>query len=214
MKSLKFVVMILSMVFAVSYGFSLFLICKSVNLQQASIRCFAYGFIPYTLAWLIFLRRRYFFSTFEHEFTHLIIGLIFFKRPVGFHATDGEGGSTVLYGSNFIITLAPYFLPTLVFLILPVYLILSPQFHNYYFILFGILTAYHFLSTCQEFSYRQPDIIKSGKIFSTVFLIFANIFCYGIIITFVLGGFELSGDYILNGILKIKDIYLLINSLI
>jgi hypothetical protein len=214
MKSLKLIVVILSMILAVSYGFSLFLICRSGNLQQTSVRFFAFGFIPYTLAWLVILRRRYFFSTFEHELTHLIVGLIFFKKPVGFHATEGEGGSTVLYGGNFIITLAPYFLPTLVFFILPVYLILDPQFHKYYFILFGILTAYHFLSTWQEFSYRQPDIIKSGKIFSTVFLIFANIFCYGIIITFVLGGFELSGDYILNGLLKIKDLYLLIMSVI
>ena len=123
MKSLKFIVMILSIIFAVSYGFSLFLVLRSVNLQQASIRFFAYGFIPYTLAWLVFLRRRYFFSTFEHELTHLIVGLIFFKRPVGFHATAGEGGSTVLYGSNFIINLAPYFLPTLVFFILPVYIL-------------------------------------------------------------------------------------------
>jgi len=214
MRSLKFIVMILSIILAVSYGFSLFLICRSVNLQQVSLRFFAYGFIPYALIWFVSLRRSYFFSTFEHEFTHLIVGLIFLKKPAGFHATEKEGGSTILYGSNFIITLAPYFLPTLVLLIFPVYLILDPQFHKYYFILLGILTAYHFLSTWQEFSYRQPDIIKSGKIFSTVFLIFANIFCYGIVITFVLGGFELSGDYIVNGLLKIKDVYLLIRNVI
>jgi len=214
MKIIKVIVAVLSIIFAVSYGFSLFRICQNFDLSQMSVRFFGYGFIPYAIVWFLFLRKQYFFSTFEHEFTHLIVGLLFLKKPAGFHATESEGGSTVLYGSNFLITLAPYFLPTLVYLSFPLYLVLNIQFYKYYFILFGILTAYHLLSTWQEFSYRQPDIIKSGKFFSTIFLIFANIFCYGIIIAFVLGRFNLTGEFIVNGFTGIKDLVTVVKDLL
>ncbi len=214
MKFIKIIVAVLSIILAVSYGLVLVHTLKSVDIYQLSIKYFAIGFIAFFLIWMQWMRIHQFYSTFEHEFTHLIVGLLFLKKPAGFQATERQGGYTVLYGSNFVITLAPYFLPTFVFLLLPLYLVLNVQFVKYFFILFGLLTSYHFLSTWQEFSYRQPDIIKSGKVFSTIFLIFTNILCYGIIITFVLGGFEQTGEYIVGGIIKIKELYFIICDLI
>ena len=104
---------------------------------------------------------------------------------------------------NFIILLAPYFLPTFSIILLPLYLIISSQFILYFFAVLGFVTSYHILSTIQEFGYYQPDIITSGKVFSTIFLIFANILLYGYILMFVNGGFSAGTEFLLQGIIEV-----------
>jgi len=73
-----------------------------------------YGFFAGSILWLLFGRFLQFFHVLEHELTHLLFGLLLFKKPKAISASD-QGGRTELYGGNFIITLAPYFFPTLSF---------------------------------------------------------------------------------------------------
>ncbi|MBN1327627.1 MAG: M50 family metallopeptidase [Candidatus Cloacimonetes bacterium] len=214
MKLFKTIIAVLSIILAVGYALELSQYFKFIDTSRESVRFFALGFAGFLPVWFLVLRRHYFYSTFEHEFTHLIVGLLFLKKPAGFEATERDGGVTVLYGSNFVITLGPYFLPTFVFLLFPLYLAINSQCLKYYFLVLGLLTSYHIFSTIQEFSYRQPDIIKSGKVFSTIFLIFTNILSYGIIITFVAGGFKMTGDFIVGGIFELKDLYLAARNLL
>ncbi len=199
MKTFKLIIIILSIIFAIGYGITLFHTAKEVDINQPSDKFFLIGFAAYIPLWFLWLKRKHFYSTFEHELTHLIVGLLFFKKPAYFTATDGEGGVTGMYGNNFIITLAPYFLPTFVYLLLPLYLVLDHRYYQYYFAVLGVLTSYHVFSTWQEFGFHQTDITKSGKTFSCIFLTFANIFVYGILISFVIGGFKYSWFFIKNG---------------
>jgi hypothetical protein len=133
--------------------------------------------------------------------THLLVGLLFLKNPAAFWATENEGGFVQLYGHNFIIGLAPYFLPTISFILMPVNFLIRAKFLPHYFFVLGFFTAYHILSTIKEFGYWQPDIQQAGKIFSTIFLILMNIVCYGIILAFVFNGFEGSWHFLKNGFL-------------
>ena len=200
MRTIKILVIILSILLTIGFGISMVHILALFNWHHKLLRYFIYGFAAFIPLWFLLLKSARFFSTFEHEFTHLIVGLLFLKKPAGFQVTEYNGGVTQLYGGNFLITLAPYFLPTLSFLLLPLYFVTTYSIHPYFFLLLGLFTSYHVLSTIQEFSYEQTDITKNGKAFSTIFLIFANLFCYGYIIAIVIGGFHLGWVFIKNGV--------------
>ncbi len=202
MKILKILIAVLTVFLSIGFGITLAEMILPFDYNQPSIRYFLAGFGVFIPFWFIWLKNKNFYSTFEHELTHLLVGLLFFKKPAHFTVTRDSGGETGLYGGNFLITLAPYFLPTFAFLMLPVYLIISPEFHLHYFILLGFVVSYHVFSTIQEFSYSQPDIIKSGKIFSTLFLVFTNILVYGFLIMFIGGGFESGGMFLKEGFLE------------
>jgi hypothetical protein len=204
-KILKALIMLISVILTIGYCYFFYTEFQDISLTT-SIRFFLIGFMIFIPLWFLWIRNHHFFSTFEHELTHLLVALLFLKKPAGFMVTENQGGVTSIYGNNFLITLAPYFLPTIAFLMLPVYLIIKPEFYNYLLLIIGYFTSYHVFSTIQEFSYKQPDIIQSGKAFSTVFLIFANVFVYGYLLSFVIGGFELGWLFIKTGFMNTVNI--------
>lgn len=174
---------------------------RFASIENIFFRAFLFGALVSLLLWIIIIHKAEFFLTFEHEMTHLLTGLLFFKNPVAFWATETEGGFVQLYGHNFIIGLAPYFLPTISFLLMPFIFVIKYSYYPHYFFVLGFSTAYHILSTIKEFGYHQPDIQQCGKIFSTIFLILMNIVCYGIILAFVINRFEGSWHFLKSGFL-------------
>jgi hypothetical protein len=168
---------------------------KNSSFTESS-RLFFYGFGGGFVLWIFLGRFLRFFQNFEHELTHLLVGLIFFKRPRAIFASENEGGLVSLYGGNFIITLAPYFLPTFSLLILPFFLLFQVTFHGYLYVILGFLTGYHVISTCEEFNFRQPDIQVSGRIFSIVFCLLGNIVMLGFIFAFAKDGFSAGWEFL------------------
>ena len=205
MKIIKTIILILSVFLTIGYTLALLNVAKGIDLTQQSLKFFLIGFGVFLPLWFGWFKRNHFFSTFEHELTHLLVGLLFFKKPSRFHATENEGGHIILQSSNFLITLAPYFLPTFAMLLLPLYLIINAEFYKYFFAVLGFLTSYHVFSTLQEFGFHQTDITRTGKVFSCFFLVFANIISYGFIVTFVLGGFNYGWLFIKNGFFGSTD---------
>jgi len=193
----KIIVSIISIL--LSIGYMIVLINSPYNFNTSEVHYFLYGFFLFIPLWYFWLKKKHFYSTFEHEMTHLLVGLIFFKKPSHFTATHDSGGETGLYGNNFIITLAPYFLPTINLLLLIIYAIINQKFILPFFAVFGFFASYHIFSTIDEFSYKQPDIYTTGKLFSTIFIIFANIVSYGFIIFFVTNGFDAAVAFLRDG---------------
>jgi hypothetical protein len=160
-----------------------------------SVIAFLVGAVAFVPVWLgyrrkvRFFRRLEFFMTFEHEVTHLVVGLLFFKGPESFRASGREGGEVRLYGNNFVIKLAPYFLPTLALPFLLVPAILLPAYEPVSFGLLGFAVAYHIFSTIHETRPSQPDIKESGYLFSAIFLPVTNLVCYGTLLVFALEGY-------------------------
>jgi hypothetical protein len=105
-----------------------------------------------------------------------------------------------LGGENFLIGLAPYFLPTLAFLLLPLPALLRGEFVAPVLALIGFATAYHVCSTVYETRPSQPDIAKAGRLFSLLFLPVANLVCYGALIAFAAGGYGGLRDYLEDGL--------------
>lgn len=137
------------------------------------------------LWWLAF--RRYgwgsWASTLEHELTHALFALLTFHRVTKITASWHDGGATSFRGrGNWLITLAPYFVPTASVLIAAFLWAIPDGWLHWASGLLGASIAYHMSSTWLETHFRQTDITKAGLIFSLMFLPTANLVAYGLLL--------------------------------
>lgn len=202
----KIPLLMLCLALSIGYAEELWALVVAADWSSESMVWFLSGVGLLLPVWFLFLRRAGFFSTFEHEFTHLLVGLLFFKKPHSFNVHHQSGGLVQMYGGNFLITLAPYFLPTLVLLELPFFWLLKPEFYPPFFGLMGFLTGFTILSGFQEFHFKQPDIRQCGIIFSTLFILFGNLVCLGFILAFVAGEFASGWEFLKSGPLWVWDL--------
>lgn len=129
-------------------------------------------------------------STLEHEFAHLVVGLLFLKIPVGFRVSAHDGGEVKQIGfgttGDTWITLAPYFLPTLPLLIVLIaWFVEIPE--AYLMGVLGWSTFFHIITNWAETSFRQPDLKKAGALKCFLILPLMNVICYGGILAYVGG---------------------------
>ena len=181
-----------------------------VSFSSPRWQAFLGGLIGFVPVWFLLRRRLAFFATLEHELTHLLVGLLCLKKPESLHATARDGGEVRIYTGkvNFLIGLAPYFLPTLSYCALPFPAIVQPRLELAVLVLMGATAAYHILSTIDELSVRQPDLREAGLFFSSLFLPVANLVSYGAILAFVDGGYGQTGSYLVDGVIASGEIVL------
>lgn len=177
------------------FGSELLKIITQISLKDWRWISFLIGFVVFLpfhfLAQRLFSSIWSYLQTLEHELTHLLVGLVFLKIPVGIRVSAHSGGEVRQIGFGTIgqtwISLAPYFFPTVSIFVL----ILS------YFIgansrimlgLLGFSTAFHLITNWAETSFRQTDLQKAGLVKTILVLPVMNLICYGSILAFVAGG--------------------------
>lgn len=104
-----------------------------------------------------------------HEFAHLVAAKLFFRRIHQFHISSRDGGKVVMDGTNVLIDLAPYLLPLysiVAFAAAVVFRKASPWVPDVYLALASFLYAMHVLFSAEGFLSGQPDVKRSGRIFS------------------------------------------------
>ena len=104
-----------------------------------------------------------------HEITHLFVAKLFLRHVHGFHITSRSGGKVVIDRTNVAIDLAPYALPFYnVVALLPATLIAgSPAYaRKIYLGAAAFLFAMHLCFSTEGFIDGQPDVRRSGRIFS------------------------------------------------
>ncbi|MBU1221031.1 M50 family metallopeptidase [Myxococcota bacterium] len=145
---------------------------------------FGIGFGGYFVLWKLFFRSRSFgsvFSTFEHELTHALFAWLTLHRVTNLRVTWSSGGSVSFTPpGNWLIYLAPYFFPTITFMLLPFTLSGAS---SVFIAAVGVSASYHMTSTWIETHFSQTDIQQTGFLFSFLFLPTANFICYGVIIS-------------------------------
>lgn len=163
-----------------AYGFGVTLYKNiSFAVVPGSAVAFLVGFVGFAILWRQFRRHFQMICTFEHEVTHLIFGLLFLKMPHSFVATRHDGGYVEMSGGNFVITLAPYFFPTISYFLLPLVFLVSTNYHWMVFGILGASTAFHIVSTWADLHWEQSDLHKAGIPFSVAFLLVANLVFHG-----------------------------------
>ncbi len=104
-----------------------------------------------------------------HEFTHLLVAKIFLRHVHGFHITSRSGGKIVIDRTNVAIDLAPYAVPLYnVVALLPVTLFAggTPHARKIYLGAAAFLYTMHLCFSVEGFIDAQPDVRRSGRIFS------------------------------------------------
>jgi hypothetical protein len=104
-----------------------------------------------------------------HEVTHLLIAKLFLRHVHGFHITSRAGGKVVIDRTNVAIDLAPYALPLYnVVALIPVTLMAAgaPYARKIYLGAAAFLFAMHLCFSVEGFIDGQPDVRRSGRIFS------------------------------------------------
>lgn len=195
----KVIVGIVSAVGAAAYASVLISMVDRSLLDKPSVEVALVGFLSGALFWIVLRRKLGFFGVFEHEFTHLVMGLLMFQKPEAFFATASRGHVRV-GGKNFFVDLAPYYFPTFSVILLLVFPLLKESAYPVYFAVLGFMTGYHLVSQIIDFRFYQGDIRVSGKAFSVVFCLFASLLAFGFIFAFVVGGYRGGWEFIKAGV--------------
>ncbi len=149
----------------------------SLRTQHSPILWLALGTVSYAVFEVLFNRhiRTYVFG---HELTHALAGLAVGSKIHSFKVSK-KGGSVSLSKSNFFIALSPYCVPLYTFLVLGIYAAFK-HFYPFSYLteaaqfLVGSTLAFHLSLTIYAVQQKQPDIHKTGIIFSIVFILLLN----------------------------------------
>jgi len=116
---------------------------------------------------------------FGHELTHALWTWLFGGRVRKFKATS-QGGHVVISKNNFLITLAPYFFPLYVALVVLVFMVGHwiwgwTRYLVWFHLLVGAAYAFHLTLTCHALQTRQSDITQQGYLFSGAVIWLGNV---------------------------------------
>lgn len=156
------------------------------------------------------IRKIPYLSTFEHELTHAIVALLFFRRIRKFIVTARRGGE-VQYSGNFggafgelLIGLAPYYLPTFTLILALLRPVFPAAWFPWYDGLIGATLAFHICSTPEETKEAwtkrtftgaggnqkiKTDIGKVGYIFALLVIAGFGIFLIGLVLQLIGTGY-------------------------
>jgi hypothetical protein len=114
-----------------------------------------------------------------HELTHALWTWLFGGRVKRFKA-GSKGGHVVITKNNFLISLAPYFFPVYVAIIVGVFIIGNllwnwSRWVAWFHLLIGAAYAFHVTLTWHVLRNRQSDITDQGRLFSAVIIFLGNI---------------------------------------
>jgi hypothetical protein len=204
---MKFILIIIALYIlpgaAIGFWNGILLIVGSDMIWQPLLMGTILGFIFYKF----FLSRIAGLTTFEHELTHALVSLLFFRRITKFVSTRYNGGYVAHTGGtggelgNHLIGLAPYFFPTFTILSALIRPLIPFSWFPFYDGAIGVTFSYHAFSTIEETKgswtkegfrsagdgeWTLSDIgergyIFSGLIISSLTFLFHGLICYCII---------------------------------
>jgi hypothetical protein len=126
------------------------------------------GILAYVLMHF-FIRKPERFYLWGHEFSHIVLAKIFFRKIHQFHISSRDGGKVVLDRTNVMIDLAPYIFPLYsVGIAVPatVFRHVSPWVQDIYLLAASFLFTMHLFFSAEGFLAGQPDVRRSGRVFS------------------------------------------------
>jgi hypothetical protein len=158
---------------------TLWRICLDIASYPRAYQALYFGMGAYLLAWFLGWHRYRsgnWFSTLEHELTHALFAVLSFNSVKALNATGEHGGQVQISGpGNWLISIAPYFFPTLSVAVVLTMSIAERHFQATLSGLLGYTVLYHLHSTWKETHREQSDLRKTGFLFAWLFLPGANI---------------------------------------
>ncbi|UCD55063.1 MAG: hypothetical protein JSV93_06030 [Candidatus Omnitrophota bacterium] len=146
------------------------------------------GFFTYPIFHIIFLKPMYIYA-WGHEIVHVLSIWLCGGKVTSFQISQ-EGGTVAATKSNLFIRLSPYFVPIHAIFLFLLYWILSrfynmSKFSNEFTFLIGFAISFHLIMTVEVMKKRQPDILKTGYLFSILLIYVANISVALLVLSFI-----------------------------
>jgi hypothetical protein len=209
---LKWPVACLTLLLLPGTVFAIFDMIRRMVGQSGLIWPFLGGCALYALLWQLLFRHRVFgtlLSTFEHELTHALFALATLHPVTGLRATAYRGGHVTIRGQgNWLITIAPYFFPTVCVLVGLLALLMSSERSAWISGLMGFAFAYHIVSTNEETHPGQSDLHRVGFLFAGMFLPTAVLISMGSVVAFTCGGWATLLAFLGDVIWQTRDLML------
>ena len=133
-----------------------------------------------------------------HEAVHAGVAWIFGAKVKSFKVSK-KGGSVGTTKSNTVIDLSPYFIPIYAIIISIVYFVVASSYNingSVFMYLIGFALAFHMISTIEVMKIRQPDIVKSGYLFSIVMVYALNLVVLSLMFGLLFPSFSLKRFFI------------------
>ncbi len=167
------------------YGFLISFIDQLVSVRTVgySMLWFIVGVFSYPIFHFFIIKPR-FLTTLAHELTHVLWGLLF-RAKVKDLRVKRESGFVNLSKTNFAIRLAPYFFPPLTILVVLSSFFLRSEYLIYVLFLAGFTLSMHLITTFETLKVKQPDIYKTGVLFSLPLIFIMNLFVIILLLNFV-----------------------------
>jgi hypothetical protein len=152
---------------------------SNISLFGDSFRFLERGVMVYLL-FHVFVAKPIYAYVLGHEFVHVLATWLSGGKIVAFNVTP-SGGSVVTSKTNFFIELSPYFVPMYTVLLGFIYFLLNimgisiPHKAYLFVFLVGVTLAFHFVMTSEVLKIEQPDILKSGFLFSLIVIFTFNL---------------------------------------
>lgn len=182
--------------FATSFIDELFSIRTIGNGEAA----FLGGLFLYPLVHYFVIKPR-FLSTFGHELTHVIWG-VFFRAKVKDLRVKRSSGFVNLSKTNFAIRLAPYFFPFFTVLAVLSAFVVRPEYLLLVFFAVGFTLSLHLIAAFESLTTRQPDIYKTGVVFSLPFIFISNLVVITLVLNFISPGNIHVIEFIKGGVME------------
>lgn len=146
------------------------------------------------------------FLSLEHELTHGLFVIFSGGEILSISVEKNNGGLITMDRSNFLISLSPYFFPTILLIFLLFSEIIGLPKNKIYYIINGILFYYHISSTIKETHSKQTDLLKHGLYNSYLFVFLMNFIIVSSILLFLSTGYIIAFNFILK-VLKIDLVF-------
>ena len=170
--------------------------------------CLLSGMIVYLLIRNLLLGERSWIRTlevFHHEFIHALAAILSFGTISEIYATRSKGGHVAYRGrGNWVITLAPWFLPLFPLSMACISIILIQPFSYISLVLTGMGISFYYLSLINDARMHQPDLIKIGLPFLAIFLIPINVILFHLTILVGING---SDGFVIWGEILSRNSY-------
>ena len=194
---IKFIIGVIALPLA--YGVTLAFYKNSILISELADKLdyFIWGIVIYVILHLLFYKPTYFYVL-GHEAVHAGMAWIFGGKIKSFKVSE-DGGAVKTDKSNFVIELAPYFIPIYAIIITAVYFVIASSYainSTLFIFLIGFALAFHIISTIEIMKIKQPDIVKSGYFFSIIMVYVINIIVIALIFSLVFPGFSIKKFFI------------------
>lgn len=174
---------------------------------SANMRFFLWGIVSYVVLHIFFYKPIYVYVL-GHEAIHAAAAWLFGGKIKSVKVSK-DGGSVATDKSNFVIELSPYFVPVYTIIILAVYFVISASYKinsATFIFLIGFTLAFHLISTVEILKIKQPDIVKSGYVFSISLVYILNLAVIALVFGVLFADFEIT-RYFKDVFLASKAIY-------